>query len=136
MLKHLPLFLTGIISGLIIYQSAMIAPSINKLLSTQDASTYLRFIWPKFFLIIAFLSIVGVIIIQFSNQDQSFAKIALIVSSVLMLICFFAVPFMNDARDSGKQSLFFILHATSMIFTLIVLIINLLILIYWKYYTH
>ena len=133
MLKHLPLFLTGIISGLIIYQSAMIAPSINKLLSTQDASTYLRFIWPKFFLIIAFISIVGAIIIQFSNQDQSFAKIVFIVSFVLMLICFFAVPFMNDSRDSGKQSLFFILHAASMIFTLIVLIINLLILIYWKY---
>ena len=111
----------------------MIAPSINKLLSTQDASTYLRFIWPKFFLIIAFLSIVGSIIIQFSNQDQSFAKIVFIMSFVLMLICFFAVPFMNDARDSGKQNLFFILHAGSMIFTLIVLVINLLILIYWKY---
>ena len=133
MLKHLPLFLTGIISGLIIYQSAMIAPSINKLLSTQDASTYLRFIWPKFFLTIAFLSIVGVIIIQFSNPDQSFTKIVFTVSFSLMLICFFAIPFMNEARDSGKQNLFFILHAGSMIFTLIVLVINLLILIYWKY---
>ena len=100
---------------LIIYQSAMIAPSINKLLSTQDASTYLRFIWPKFFLIIAFLSIVGGVII-FSNQDQSFAKIVFIVSSVLMLICFFAVPFMNDARDSGKQNLFFIQIIGSMIY--------------------
>ena len=97
MLKYLPLFLTGIVSGLIIYQSAMIAPSINKLLSTQDASTYLRFIWPKFFLIIAFLSIVGGIIIQFSNQDQSFAKTVFIVSFVLMLICFFAVPFITCA---------------------------------------
>ena len=133
MLKHLPLFITGIISGLIIYQSVMIAPSINKLLSTQDASTYLRYIWPKFFLIIAFLSIVGVIIIQFSNPDQSFTKIVFTVSFLLMLICFFAVPFMNDARDSGKQNLFFILHAGSMIFTLVVLVINLLILIYWKY---
>ena len=133
MLKHLPLFITGIISGLIIYQSVMIAPSINKLLSTQDASTYLRYIWPKFFLIIAFLSIVGVIIIQFSNPDQSFSKIVFTVSFSLMLICFFAIPFMNDARDSGKQNLFFILHAGSMIFTLVVLVINLLILIYWKY---
>ena len=133
MLKHLPLFLTGIISGLIIYQSAMIAPSVNKLLSTQDASTYLRFIWPKFFLTIAFLSIVGVIIIQFSNPDQSFTKIVFTVSFSLMLICFFAIPFMNEARDSGKQNLFFILHAGSMIFTLVVLVINLLILIYWKY---
>lgn len=133
MLKHLPLFITGIISGLIIYQSAMIAPSINKLLSTQDASSYLRFIWPKFFLIIAFLSIVGGIITQFSNPDQGFAKIIFIVSFALMIMCFFTVPFMNDARDFGKQNLFFILHAGSMIFTLIVLVINLLILIYWKY---
>lgn len=133
MLKHLPLFITGIISGLIIYQSAMIAPSINKLLSTQDASSYLRFIWPKFFLIIAFLSIVGGIITQFSNPDQGFAKIIFIVSFALMLMCFFTVPFMNDARDFGKQNLFFILHAGSMIFTLTVLVINLLILIYWKY---
>lgn len=133
MLKHLPLFITGIISGLIIYQSAMIAPSINKLLSIQDASSYLRFIWPKFFLIIAFLSIVGGIITQFSNPDQGFAKIIFIVSFALMLMCFFTVPFMNDARDFGKQNLFFILHAGSMIFTLIVLVINLLILIYWKY---
>ena len=133
MLKHLPLFITGIISGLIIYQSAMIAPSINKLLSIQDASSYLRFIWPKFFLIIAFLSIVGGIITQFSNPDQGFAKIIFIVSFALMIMCFFTVPFMNDARDFGKQNLFFILHAGSMIFTLIVLVINLLILIYWKY---
>jgi hypothetical protein len=133
MLKHLPLFITGIISGLIIYQSAMIAPSINKLLSTQDASSYLRFIWPKFFLIIAFLSIVGGIITQFSNPDQGFAKIIFIVSFALMIMCFFTVPFMNDARDFGKQNLFFILHAGSMIFTLTVLVINLLILIYWKY---
>lgn len=133
MLKHLPLFITGIISGLIIYQSAMIAPSINKLLSIQDASSYLRFIWPKFFLIIAFLSIVGGIITQFSNPDQGFAKIIFIVSFALMIMCFFTVPFMNDARDFGKQNLFFILHAGSMIFTLTVLVINLLILIYWKY---
>ena len=133
MLKYLPLFISGVICGLIIYQSIVIAPSINELLSKQDASTYLRYIWPKFFLIIAFLSIIGGLVIQFSNPDQSFAKIVFIVSFVLMLICFFAVPFMNDARDSGKQNLFFILHAGSMIFTLIVLVINLLTLFYWKY---
>ena len=133
MLKYLPLFISGVICGLIIYQSIVIAPSINELLSKQDASTYLRYIWPKFFLIIAFLSIIGGLVTQFSNPDQNFAKIVFIVSFVLMLICFFAVPFMNDARDSSKQNLFFILHAGSMIFTLIVLVINLLTLFYWKY---
>ncbi len=119
--------------GLIIYQSIVIAPSINEFLNKQDASTYLRYIWPKFFLITAFLSVVAGLIIQFSNLDQNFAKIVFIVSAVLMLICFFAIPFMNDARDSDAENLFFILHAGSMIFTLIVLVLNLLILIYWKY---
>ena len=133
MFKYLPLFISGIMCGLIIYQSIVIAPSINELLNKQDASTYLRYIWPKFFLIIAFLSVVAGLIIQFSNLDQNFAKIVFIVSAVLMLICFFAIPFMNDARDSDLENLFFILHAGSMIFTLIVLVLNLLILIYWKY---
>ena len=119
--------------GLIIYQSIVIAPSINELLNKQDASTYLRYIWPKFFLITAFLSVVAGLIIQFSNLDQNFAKIVFILSAVLMLMCFFAIPFMNDARDSDLENLFFILHAGSMIFTLIVLVLNLLILIYWKY---
>ena len=133
MFKYLPLFISGIMCGLIIYQSIVIAPSINELLNKQDASTYLRYIWPKFFLITAFLSVVAGLIIQFSNLDQNFAKIVFIVSAVLMLICFFAIPFMNDARDSDLENLFFILHAGSMIFTLIVLVLNLLILIYWKY---
>ena len=133
MFKYLPLFISGIMCGLIIYQSIVIAPSINELLNKQDASTYLRYIWPKFFLIIAFLSVVAGLIIQFSNLDQNFAKIVFIVSAVLMLMCFFAIPFMNDARDSDSENLFFILHAGSMIFTLIVLVLNLLILIYWKY---
>tara|TARA_B100000575_G_scaffold5088_1_gene3766 strand:- start:1812 stop:2213 length:402 start_codon:yes stop_codon:yes gene_type:complete len=133
MFKYLPLFISGIMCGLIIYQSIVIAPSINELLNKQDASTYLRYIWPKFFLITAFLSVVAGLIIQFSNLDQNFAKIVFIVSAVLMLICFFAIPFMNDARDSDAENLFFILHAGSMIFTLIVLVLNLLILIYWKY---
>ncbi len=133
MFKYLPLFISGIMCGLIIYQSIVIAPSINELLNKQDASTYLRYIWPKFFLITAFLSVVAGLIIQFSNLDQNFAKIVFILSAVLMLMCFFAIPFMNDARDSDLENLFFILHAGSMIFTLIVLVLNLLILIYWKY---
>lgn len=133
MFKYLPLFISGIMCGLIIYQSIVIAPSINELLNKQDASTYLRYIWPKFFLITAFLSVVAGLIIQFSNLDQNFAKIVFILSAVLMLMCFFAIPFMNDARDSDAENLFFILHAGSMIFTLIVLVLNLLILIYWKY---
>ena len=103
---------------MIIYQSAMIAPLINKLLTTQDVS----FIWllSHSFLVYCWKYYNTV----FKSESKVLQRLFLL-SFVLMLICFFAVPFMNDARDSGKQNLFFILHAGSMIFPLV---INLLIL--------
>ena len=132
-LKHIPLLISGAIAGIILYQSIMIAPSINKLLSTQDASLYLRFIWPKFFLIIAVLSLICGLILIYFNPEQNIAKIFSFVSLFLMLVCYFTIPFMNEAKDSGNDTLFIILHAASMILTLITLIINILLIVFWKY---
>lgn len=132
-LKHIPLIISGLITGIILYQSLMIAPSINKLLSTQDASLYLRYIWPKFFLIIALMSLVCGLILVYFNPDQNTAKIFSFLSLFLMLICYFMIPFMNDAKDSGSDTLFIILHAGSMILTLITLVINMLFIVFWKF---
>ena len=111
----------------------MIAPSINKLLSTQDASLYLRYIWPKFFLIIALMSLVCGLILVYFNPDQNTAKIFSFLSLFLMLVCYFMIPFMNNAKDSGSDTLFIILHAGSMILTLITLVINMLFIVFWKF---
>ncbi len=132
-LKHIPLIISGLITGIILYQSLMIAPSINKLLSTQDASLYLRYIWPKFFLIIALMSLVCGLILIYFNPDQNTAKIFSFLSLFLMLVCYFMIPFMNDAKDSGSDTLFIILHAGSMILTLITLVINMLFIVFWKF---
>ena len=132
-LKHVPLIISGLITGIILYQSLMIAPSINKLLSTQDASLYLRYIWPKFFLIIALMSLVCGLILVYFNPDQNTAKIFSFLSLLLMLVCYFMIPFMNDAKDSGSDTLFIILHAGSMILTLITLVINMLFIVFWKF---
>ena len=132
-LKHIPFIISGLITGIILYQSLMIAPSINKLLSTQDASLYLRYIWPKFFLIIALMSLVCGLILVYFNPDQNTAKIFSFLSLFLMLVCYFMIPFMNDAKDSGSDTLFIILHAGSMILTLITLVINMLFIVFWKF---
>ena len=132
-LKHIPLIISGLITGIILYQSLMIAPSINKLLSTQDASLYLRYIWPKFFLIIALMSLVCGLILVYFNPDQNTAKIFSFLSLFLMLVCYSMIPFMNDAKDSGSDTLFIILHAGSMILTLITLVINMLFIVFWKF---
>ncbi len=132
-LKFFPLVLSGFISGIIIYQSLLIAPSVNKLLSNQDASLYLRYIWPKFFIIVGLLSLLCFMCISIFNSNQSTAKIFSIISAFLMLICYFAIPYMNQAKDSLNESLFIILHSGSIILTIITLLMNLSIFIFWKY---
>ena len=132
-LKFFPLVLSGVISGIIIYQSLLIAPSVNKLLSNQDASLYLRYIWPKFFIVIGILSLLCFIFISIFNSNQSIAKILSIFSAFLMLVCYFAIPYMNQAKDSLNESLFIILHSGSIILTIITLLMNSSIFIFWKY---
>ena len=132
-LKFFPLVLSGVISGIIIYQSLLIAPSVNKLLSNQDASLYLRYIWPKFFIVVGILSLLCFVFISIFNSNQSIAKILSILSAFLMLICYFAIPFMNQAKDSLNESLFIILHSGSIILTILTLLMNLSIFIFWKY---
>ena len=132
-LKNLPPFISGAICGLILFQSVIVAPSINNLLQPADASTYLRYIWPKFFIIISVLSIFSILIIYSLNSNQSFAKIASILTLIFMLVCYFIIPSMNNARDSANDSLFFILHSVSIGLTIITLTLNLLLFIKWKF---
>ena len=132
-LKNLPPFISGAICGLILFQSVIVAPSINNLLQPADASTYLRYIWPKFFIIISVLSIFSLLAIYSLNSNQSFAKIASILTLIFMLVCYLIIPTINNARDSANDSLFFILHSVSIGLTIITLILNLLLFIKWKF---
>ena len=111
----------------------LIAPSINKLLSAQDASIYLRYVWPKFFIIIGAISLISCILIQNFSPDQNTAKIISIISFTLMVICYVLIPYMNSAKDSANDTLFIFLHATSMILTLVTLLINIFLIVKWKY---
>ena len=132
MINKVPYLISAIIIGLIIYQSGFIAPSINKIIDKDNASIYLRFIWPKFFLIIAFLSIVSFIVIYFLDENQLYPKYLSLGSFVLMILSYLLIPYINNARDSENNSLFFYLHLLSMIFTLITLIVNVLIIKFWN----
>ena len=132
MINKVPYLISAIIIGLIIYQSGFIAPSINKIIDKENASIYLRFIWPKFFLIIAFLSLVTFIIFYFTDETQLYPKYLSLGSFILMISSYLLIPLINNARDSENNSLFFYLHLLSMIFTLITLIINVLIIKFWN----
>ena len=80
MLKNLPYLNSGIIIGIILFQSILIAPAINQLINTNEAAIFLRYIWPIFFIIIGFLSLISFIYFLKYKIQKSSLNIYVIIS--------------------------------------------------------
>ena len=130
-MKNLPLILSSFIIGVILFQSALVAPAINKLINADDASVFLRFIWPKFFLIISIISLTLFVVIMIYSSKYFFKYLSF-VSFLPMLVCYFITPSINEAKDSLNEQLWTVLHLSTIVLTLVTLILNILIVIYWK----
>lgn len=133
MLQNLPVLMSSTMIGIILFQSMLVAPAINRLINTKDASIFLRFIWPKFFMIIAVLSaisIIGLFVFEHTSPTTLYLMIA---SLVFMLGCYFVTPAINHAKDTGNTRLWSILHKVTVFTTLIVLILNILSIVYWNF---
>ena len=130
-MKNLPLVFSAMIVGITLFQSVLVAPALNKLVNAEDASVFLRYIWPKFFIIIAVISLVSFVILII-NSNQNLFKYISFISFVLMLVCYLITPMINEAKDSLNDQLWTVLHLSTIILTFITLIINTLTIIYWK----
>ena len=124
MLISLQILLSGLISGVILFQTAIIAPSVFKVLSSNNAGPFLRTVFPKLFMFVAVLSMVGLILSLISSN--TLGLIIFFGSLLSMLICYFIVPVTNRARDEGNDNAFKRLHNVSVVLTMIVLLSNLL----------
>jgi len=117
------LIIASVISGLILFQSFLVAPAVNKLLERKGASIFLRYIWPKFFLLISLLSLISFLFELYINSSTIIIVFSFIVF-LLMLVCFVITPLINKAKDNSKKQLWTILHLGTVLITLIVLILN------------
>ena len=121
---QLYLLCAGVMSGVILFQSSIVASSIFKILPEENAGLLLRNLFPKFFLFLISLAILSIISALLS--DLNFVPFGLIelISFLAMLICYLIIPKTNQARDEKKDSLFAKLHTVSVSLTLLVLILN------------
>lgn len=133
MVKHLPFLISGAITAMILFQSILIAPAINKLIPLKDASVFLRDVWPKFFLIIGILSLVSFMIILLGSLNQNIPKYLSVISCLLMGLCYVITPYINEAKDVSNEQLWTILHLATVLVTLVVLFLNVLIVFCWKF---
>ena len=107
--------------GIIVAQVVLTAPVAFKVLDNDNASNFLRAIFPRYYLLLFLICLVASLIsyLWFSSMDLWIALGA----SILAFIGFIIIPLTNSARDRGWNRLFKFLHNLSVLNTIILFII-------------
>ena len=113
-------FLSGIAVGIILFQSALIAPTVLKTLDAKATSNFLRAIWPKFFVVLSVIG--GAAAIAFWKEDIAVVNRILAVLLVALPVFAYAIiPATNRAADREDHARFKVLHRLSVLTTLALL---------------
>ncbi|MEE2682002.1 MAG: DUF4149 domain-containing protein [Planctomycetota bacterium] len=115
-------FLSGMTVGIIIMQTMVLAPILFRTLEMAPAGALLRALFPKFFLLIAALGMGTLISSLISPGGSAAQSVLAAVGIVLPLACYALVPMTNRATDDGNAARFRVLHMTSVLLTVVVLL--------------
>ncbi len=116
-MSNINLILPGLIIGVILYQT------VFQTIDSENTSKFLRKIFPRFFIFIFTLSILAALEAYYNSRGNTFYIIYLI-TSLFSLIAFSLIPMTNKATDNNDKHKFKILHSLSVLFTILILIIN------------
>ena len=122
MFNDTPLFINGMTVGVILFQTAIIAPAVFTALSSFDSSVFLRKVFPKFFIFLVALGAIANVTAIIIEDGQ-----AIIISGATVAFAVFAyllIPMTNKSRDEGDERLFKRLHLASVLLTVAILILN------------
>tara|TARA_B100001109_G_scaffold69487_1_gene56636 strand:- start:3821 stop:4198 length:378 start_codon:yes stop_codon:yes gene_type:complete len=116
-------YIPGTVSGIILFQTAIIAPVLFKNLDIKEFGKVIRLIWPKFFAIIAALG-AGSIALTYAENGSNIQMGIAVFTCLMSAICYAIIPATNRASDTGDQKTFDILHKVSVYSTVLMLIGN------------
>ena len=95
-MDNIPVLISGMIVGTIIFQTAIVAPSVFTSLSGADSSTFLRKVFPRFFILLAVLggtaNVAAIIVGQSALIAISGATVALA-----------AIAYVTDPGDQSQS---------------------------------
>ena len=123
MTSNLLTFLNGLVVGVILFQTAVIAPTVFRSLGPDQAGPFLRKVFPKFFVVLVVMGIAGAI--SALASDASYQLWICLVTLTLGLLAFLLIPMTNKSRDDGNEKLFKKLHNASVLMTVLILVVNL-----------
>ena len=125
-MSQINLLFHGIIVGIIIFQTSVIAPSVFKTVNSEETSKFLRIIFPKFFILIFVLGAMSLIVELLYEKNISTISIS-ILTVLMALLCYIIIPSTNSATDEGDKKKFKKLHSISVFTTLGILLLNILV---------
>ena len=125
MFSNLELILSGIICGIILFQTSVIVPSMFKYLDQNQIRDLLRAIFPKLFLYILLLASSSLMVGLFDNVKFDIRTIIASLTVVFSILCYIIIPSTNEAKDNNNQKRFKFLHNLSVISTVIIFLTNL-----------
>ena len=122
-MDNISLLISGMIVGVIVFQTAIVAPAVFTSLSSADSSLFLRKVFPRFFFLLAALGATPNIAAIVSHDWSAIAISG--ATMALAVIAYLLIPMTNKSRDEGNEKSFKRLHLASVLLTLSMLAINL-----------
>ena len=114
--------------GVIVFFSAIIAPTVFKTLDEKSAGVFLRAFFPKYYLFAIVIGLAALALIMIFNIEMSnILYIAIVSMTILSIISRFMIPMINNAWDMGERGKqkFNRLHALSVSLNVITLVVGL-----------
>ena len=114
--------------GVIVFFSAIIAPTVFKTLDEKSAGAFLRAFFPKYYLFAIVIGLAALALIMiFDIKVSNILYIAIVSMTILSIISRFMIPMINNARDMGEKGKekFNRLHMLSVSLNVITLVIGL-----------
>ena len=111
----------SLVLGIIFAQVLLTAPVVFKVLDDQNASKFLRKIFPRYYLLLFLITLLAFLIsyLFFEMFDIYVALVAVFFSFFGYII----IPLTNSARDRGWDNLFKWLHNLSVFNTVVIMAI-------------
>ena len=117
-------FFPGIYCGIIVFQTAIIAPILATALAGDVFSAVVRTIWPRFFLTLVITGCCSLLTDIVSNSTSNVRISVIVFTIILPAICYGLIPATNAATDGGRKAQFKVLHTTSISLTVLTLLLN------------
>ena len=118
------IFVAGIICGIILFQSSIIAPTVFRVLDLEDAGALLRKVFPRFFTLIMACSLLMLVLVVLSDSSDKSRFLLPVANLVFSGVSYLVIPATNRAKDDGEEKKFKALHSLTVTVTLLMLILN------------